>query len=86
LTREPTAVERFKPAPELAKIFQEAGIDLKRPAITYCQSGGRASVVAFALELMEADAVRDYYRRWAEWGNAEDTPIARPKGKCAHIS
>jgi thiosulfate/3-mercaptopyruvate sulfurtransferase len=73
--------QRFKPPAELAKLFQDAGIDLKRPAITYCQSGGRASVVAFALELMGADAVRDYYRSWAEWGNAEDTPVARPKSK-----
>jgi thiosulfate/3-mercaptopyruvate sulfurtransferase len=23
--------------------------------------------------------VRNYYRSWAEWGNAEDTPIVVPK-------
>jgi thiosulfate/3-mercaptopyruvate sulfurtransferase len=72
---------RFKSAEELTKIFREAGIDPLRPAITYCQSGGRASVMAFALELMGGKDVRNYYRSWAEWGNAEDTPISKPRPK-----
>jgi thiosulfate/3-mercaptopyruvate sulfurtransferase len=73
--------QRFKSAPELATLFQNAGIDLTRPTVTHCQSGGRASVTAFALELMGARDVRIYYRSWAEWGNAEDTPVARPSKK-----
>jgi thiosulfate/3-mercaptopyruvate sulfurtransferase len=72
---------RFKNAAELRKLFRDAGIDLERPSITYCQSGGRASVMAFALELMGAKDVRNYYRSWAEWGNAEDTPVVQPKEK-----
>jgi thiosulfate/3-mercaptopyruvate sulfurtransferase len=71
--------QRFKPAPELARLFQAAGIDLARPTVTHCQSGGRASVTAFALELMGAHNVRNYYRSWAEWGNASDTPVVQPK-------
>ena len=73
--------QRFKPAPDLAQLFKEAGIDPRHPAITYCQSGGRAAVMAFALELMGGNEVRDYYRSWSEWGNASDTPIARPERK-----
>jgi thiosulfate/3-mercaptopyruvate sulfurtransferase len=73
--------QRFKSAPELAKLFKDAGIDLARPAVTHCQSGGRASVTAFALELMGARDVRNYYRSWAEWGNADDTPVIRPRQK-----
>src|SRR5581483_4984154 len=69
---------RFKNAEELAKLFKEAGIDPAKPAVTYCQSGGRAAVLAFALELMGGKEVRNYYRSWAEWGNAEDTPIVKP--------
>jgi thiosulfate/3-mercaptopyruvate sulfurtransferase len=72
---------RFKSAPELRQLFARAGIRLDRPTITYCQSGGRAAVMAFALELVGADDVRNYYRSWAEWGNAEDTPVERPKAK-----
>ncbi len=71
--------QRFKPPEELTKLFQAKGIDLNRPAVTYCQSGGRAAVMAFTLELMGAKDVRNYYRSWAEWGNAPDTPIVTPK-------
>jgi thiosulfate/3-mercaptopyruvate sulfurtransferase len=73
--------QRFKSAPELAKLFKDAGIDLAKPAVTHCQSGGRASVTAFALELMGGRNVGNYYRSWAEWGNAPDTPIVRPRQK-----
>jgi thiosulfate/3-mercaptopyruvate sulfurtransferase len=71
--------KKFKSADELRRLFREAGIDVGRPAVTYCQSGGRASVLAFGLELMGAKDVRNYYRSWAEWGNAEDTPVETPK-------
>jgi thiosulfate/3-mercaptopyruvate sulfurtransferase len=70
---------RFKTRAELTRLFEEAAIDLKRPATTYCQSGGRAAVLAFALELMGGQEVRNYYRSWSEWGNTEDTPIVKPK-------
>ena len=70
---------KFKSALELAKLFKDAGIDLNRPAITYCQSGGRAAVMAFALELMGARDVANYYRSWSEWGNATDTPVEQKK-------
>jgi thiosulfate/3-mercaptopyruvate sulfurtransferase len=72
---------RFKSAEELAKVFAAAGIDPQRPATTYCQSGGRASVMAFGLELMGGREVRNYYRSWAEWGDAADTPVEKPKKK-----
>ncbi len=71
--------KKFKSPDELRRLFREAGIDPERPAVTYCQSGGRASVMAFGLELMGARDVRNYYRSWAEWGNADDTPVETPK-------
>jgi thiosulfate/3-mercaptopyruvate sulfurtransferase len=71
---------RFKSADELAKLFQDAGIHVDRPAVAHCQSGGRAAVMAFALELMGAKDVRNYYRSWSEWGNADDTPVVKPNG------
>lgn len=72
---------RFKSAAELDALFRAAGIDLKRPVITHCQSGGRASVMAFALELMGAERVSNYYASWSEWGNQDDTPIVTPAKK-----
>lgn len=72
---------KFKSPAEMARLFREAGIDPRRPAVTYCQSGGRAAVMAFALELMGGRDVANYYRSWSEWGNAEDTPVEQPKKK-----
>lgn len=70
---------RFKGAAEITKLFESAGIDPKKPATTFCQSGGRASVMAFAYELMSGKPARNYYRSWAEWGNDDKTPIVKPK-------
>ena len=71
--------QRFKSAEELKKLFAAAGIDPSKPCTTYCQSGGRAAVMAFTLELMGGKDVRNYYKSWAEWGNSDDTPIDTPK-------
>ncbi|MDZ4782860.1 MAG: sulfurtransferase [Planctomycetia bacterium] len=68
---------RFREASELSQLFAKSGIDLQRPAATHCQSGGRASVMVFGMELMGAKHVSNYYRSWQEWGNADDTPIVK---------
>jgi thiosulfate/3-mercaptopyruvate sulfurtransferase len=71
--------QRFKSATELTKLFKNAEIDPRKPCTSYCQSGGRAAVMAFTLELMGGKDVRNYYKSWAEWGDADDTPIERPR-------
>lgn len=68
---------RFKPAADLTEIFRKAGINVKKPSATYCQSGGRASVMAFALELMGGDRVSNYYPSWAEWSDDPNSPIEK---------
>ncbi len=70
--------QRFKTRNELRDLFKKAGIDLNKQVVTHCQSGGRSSVMDFALELAGARDVLNYYRGWSEWGNADDTPIHRP--------
>jgi thiosulfate/3-mercaptopyruvate sulfurtransferase len=70
--------DRFKSPEELQKLFDEASIDTSQPTASHCQSGGRASVMVFALELMGAKNARNYYPGWSEWGNLEDTPIEKP--------
>lgn len=73
--------KRFKSPGELTQLFVEAGIDLKDPVATHCQSGGRASVMVFAMELMGAKGIRNYYAGWSDWGNDDKTPVEvnRPK-------
>jgi len=74
---------KFKSPAQLAAMFKAAGIDVGKPSVTHCQSGGRAAVMAFTLELMGADQVANYYRGWSEWGNRADAPVVTPtkKGK-----
>jgi thiosulfate/3-mercaptopyruvate sulfurtransferase len=67
--------KRFKSSEELSKLLGKRKIDVNRPAVTYCQSGGRAAVVAFTLELMGGQQVKNYYKSWSEWAN--DTPVQK---------
>lgn len=71
--------ERFKSPEELRKLYESRGVDLDRPVATHCQSGGRASVMAFGLELMGADQVQNYYAGWSEWGKDRETPVVKPQ-------
>jgi thiosulfate/3-mercaptopyruvate sulfurtransferase len=71
--------KKFKPAGALTKLIDERKVDLDKPVVTYCQSGGRAAVLAFGMELMGGKQVRNYYRSWAEWGNSDDTPVENGK-------
>lgn len=73
--------QRFKGSGDMKKLFDGAGIKLDEPTATHCQSGGRAAVMAFGLELMGAKDVSNYYKSWSEWGNAKDTPVVTPKKK-----
>ena len=71
---------RFKSADELRQSFRDAGIDPLQPSVTHCQSGGRASVIAFGIELLGGETA-NYYKGWSEWGNADDTPIEQHETK-----
>ncbi len=69
---------RFKKPAELRRQYLQAGIDLNQPAVTYCYTGGRASVNAFALELAGFAEVRNYYGGWKEWSGDQTAPIETP--------
>lgn len=72
---------RFHPPAKMAKLLKDAGIDPARPAVTYCQGGGRAAVLAFVVELMGGKPARNYYKSWGEWGNDETAPVESHKKK-----
>jgi thiosulfate/3-mercaptopyruvate sulfurtransferase len=65
---------RFLDEATLRARVDSLGIKAGRPVITYCQSGGRASVNTFVLERLGSSA-RNYYLGWADWGNAQNTPV-----------
>lgn len=69
---------RFLAPDAIRARLDEQGILPAQPVITHCQGGGRASVDAFALELLGI-RTRNYYLGWSDWGNAEDTPVEGKK-------
>jgi thiosulfate/3-mercaptopyruvate sulfurtransferase len=78
-TRNLTADGEFKPATELQKMYEEAGVTPDREVITYCQGGYRAAHSYVALRLLGYSRVRSYVGSWKEWGDREDLPIEVPK-------
>jgi thiosulfate/3-mercaptopyruvate sulfurtransferase len=63
-----------RPADEIAKTIESAGIDPDRPIVASCGSGVTACVLAFALHLIGHDAAV-YDGSWTEWGGSADTPV-----------
>jgi thiosulfate/3-mercaptopyruvate sulfurtransferase len=69
----------FRPAAELKKMYEQAGVTPDREVITYCQGGYRAAHSYLALRLLGYPRVRSYVGSWKEWGDREDLPIERPR-------
>ena len=80
-TRNLTPDGDFKPAAELKKMYEEAGVTPDREVITYCQGGYRAAHSYLALRLLGYPKVRNYVGSWKEWGDRTDLPIEVP---CRH--
>ena len=59
----------------IARIFADAGIDVKKPVITSCGSGITAAILTLGLTLIGAREHALYDGSWSEWGAATDTPV-----------
>ena len=78
-TRNLTPSGDFKPAGELKKMYEDAGVTPDREVITYCQGGYRAAHSYVVLRLLGYRRVRMYIGSWKEWGDRGDLPVELPK-------
>lgn len=60
----------------LKAIFENAGVDLTKPAITSCGSGVTAAVLCLAMERFGKTDHSLYDGSWTEWGAFPTVPIA----------
>jgi len=70
----------FKSKAELVALYKVAGIDGKKPIITYCRIGERASHSWFVLSQILGYNVKLYDGSWTEYGNSVGVPIENPAG------
>lgn len=66
----------MKPVAELRAIFEAAGVNLSRPAITTCGSGVTAAILSLALERLGHRNHALYDGSWSEWGMYDDLAVA----------
>ncbi|APX23088.1 MAG: 3-mercaptopyruvate sulfurtransferase [Rhodobacteraceae bacterium] len=60
----------------LRGVFEAAGVDLSRPAITSCGSGVTAAILNLALTRVGKDDHSLYDGSWSEWGQFPTLPVA----------
>jgi len=60
---------------ELRTVFENAGVDLNKPAITTCGSGATAAILGLALTRLGVPFSL-YDGSWAEWGMYGDLKVA----------
>jgi thiosulfate/3-mercaptopyruvate sulfurtransferase len=67
----------MKAVADLRVVFEAAGVNLSKPAITTCGSGVTAAVLSLALEQMGHKNHALYDGSWAEWGMYEDLAVEK---------
>ncbi len=60
---------------ELKKLIAAHQVDLNKPIVAHCQTGGRSSVVALVAEMLGGKNVRNYLQGWSEYSGQLQAPI-----------
>lgn len=76
-TRFVDATGKVLAADEIKNRLKEAGVDITRPVVAHCQTGGRSSVAILALEWAGAADAKNYYRGWSEYSGVLTAPVEK---------
>ncbi|MEN8659469.1 3-mercaptopyruvate sulfurtransferase [Marivita sp.] len=68
--------QTMKSPEDTRAIFEAAGVDLSKPAITTCGSGVTAAILSLAMARMGKDDHSLYDGSWSEWGMFPTVPVA----------
>lgn len=66
----------MKEPADLRTVFEAAGVDLSKPAITTCGSGVTAAILSLAMSRMGKEDHSLYDGSWTEWGQFPTLPVA----------
>ena len=70
--------QRFLPEADLARVFADAGVDVRRlprEVVVYCNGGVTCTVALDALRVLGREDVAVFDGSWNEWGNDPRRPI-----------
>jgi thiosulfate/3-mercaptopyruvate sulfurtransferase len=70
-------LKTFRPASDLRKMYEAAGVTPDKEIVVHCHTGVRAAHTIFTLTLLGYRQVQNYDGSWQEWGNRPDLPVAR---------
>jgi len=65
----------MKDPASLRKVFEDAGLDMTKPAIASCGSGVTACIIALAMERVGKTDWAVYDGSWSEWGAFPTLPV-----------
>lgn len=72
---------KLRPFGDIKTLLDRVGFDPRQPAFTYCGSGGRAAVMAFAMEYVGGKPAANYYGSYRDWNTKQPAGGGQPAAR-----